>query len=83
MAIANMKPPICSICNTYFDLEEGGLVTFVPDAEDAVLLEKFKQPGFVGHPPNQFWFCGVHIDAARKVRGLTKGEAFKTMRGEK
>jgi hypothetical protein len=60
-----MKPPICEICNQRFVPPEGGLVTFVPTDEDKKILEKFKKPGYIGHPPNKLWFCALHYDAAK------------------
>lgn len=76
-----MKPPICTICRRRFFPPEGGLVTFVPTDEDKEELKRFEEPGFVGHPPNQFWFCGDHIAAARALQHLTRTEALPQLRG--
>lgn len=80
-----MKPPICDYCNQRFELSgenAGGLVSFKPTAEDKKQLARFKRPGFVGHPPNQEWFCHDHIQLASSLSHLSLAEALKTMRKE-
>jgi len=75
-----MKPPICSICNERFNPSEGGLIYFVEDEEDVARNKLLREPGFVGHPSNAFWFCGLHIDVAKKYRNLHKKDALKLIR---
>ncbi|MEL6676164.1 MAG: hypothetical protein AAFR61_28415 [Bacteroidota bacterium] len=72
-----MKPPICSICRKDFrrDTASGGLVSFKLTEEEAQYNERFKQPGFVGHPKGKHWFCSEHIEAARAHRHLSWQEA--------
>lgn len=80
-----MKPPICALCNRRLPPDEGGLVTFKPTPADAEILRRFETPGpdgsrYVGHPPNLFWFCGMHIDAAHALQHLTREEALTLLR---
>jgi hypothetical protein len=80
-----MKPPICDFCNERFELmgeNAGGLVTFLPTEDDQRQLARLRQPGFVGHPPNQEWFCPKHVEQARALAHLTLGEALRTMRAQ-
>ena len=73
-----MKPPICSICDKKFDLEKdnGGLVYFRLTPEQEKFNERFKQPGFTGHPQGAHWFCGEHFEKAKKLEHLTDHEAL-------
>ncbi len=72
-----MKPPICAVCHNRF-FEGGGLIYFVEDSDDKKFNKRFEQEGFVGHPSNAFWFCGLHYNKAKEVSHLTKKEAFKS-----
>ncbi len=74
-----MKPPVCCICKKRF-FQEGGLVRFKETEEDKEFNKRFENKGFAGHPPNVFWFCGEHIEEARKYSHLTKIEAFKIIK---
>lgn len=71
-----MMPPICCICDQDFPLKEGGLIYFKEDENDKKFNDRLKQPGFVGHPSNAFWFCGEHYQIAKRYSTLTKKEAF-------
>ena len=75
-----MMPPECCICNIDFDPNEGGLIYFAEDEEDIEFNKRFKEPGFVGHPSNAFWFCKKHYKEASKLSNLTKKDAFKVLR---
>lgn len=77
-----MKPPICSICDKKFDLEKdkGGLVYFRLTLEQEKFNERFKQPGFTGHPQGAHWFCGEHYSKAKELQHLTDQEAFLLLR---
>ncbi|MDF1549825.1 MAG: hypothetical protein P1P88_18505 [Bacteroidales bacterium] len=75
-----MKPPICSICNIDFAPSEGGLIYFDEDENDKKFNERLRQPGFVGHPTNAFWFCKLHYTEASKLNHLTKKEAFQILK---
>ena len=75
-----MMPPLCCICNKDFGPNEGGLIYFTEDEDDKIANERLSQPGFVGHPPNAFWFCGKHYPAAKELSNLTKKEAFKILK---
>lgn len=73
-----MRPPICDICDARFDLsgeQAGGLVTFKPSPDDQAQLARLRQPGFVGHPPNQEWFCSTHLPMAKALAHLELKEA--------
>lgn len=78
-----MRPPMCDICDKRFDPfsdSEGGLVTFKVGEEDKEQLARLAQPGFVGHPPNQDWYCADHIQMANALSHLTIREARAEMR---
>ncbi len=74
-----MRPPICAVCYKRFS-NGGGLVRFVLTEEEQKRAEKFKQPGYVGHPPGLEWFCDEHWQAAKDLSNLTKTEALKQLR---
>ncbi|MDP2345769.1 MAG: hypothetical protein Q8O67_32800 [Deltaproteobacteria bacterium] len=75
-----MRPPICAICHVRFH-EEGGLVSFaLDDAARAFAARRASKPGFVGHPPQKEWFCAAHIEAARALTHLTRGDALTQLR---
>ena len=76
-----MMPPICAICDEDF-FDEGGLIYFKETEEDKIFNERLRQPGYVGHPANAFWFCGKHYAQAKKLEHLTKSEAFELMKKE-
>ncbi|OQY02746.1 MAG: hypothetical protein B6I20_06550 [Bacteroidetes bacterium 4572_117] len=75
-----MMPPICCICDEDFEPGKGGLIYFVEDEEDKIANQRLRQPGFVGHPPNAFWFCAKHYTKAKKISHLTKHEAFSILK---
>jgi hypothetical protein len=76
-----MRPPICAVCHVRFGPEEGGLVSFVMDEAARTFHQRRRdEPGFVGHPPEQEWFCGAHVEAARTLTHLTRGEALAKLR---
>jgi hypothetical protein len=76
-----MRPPICAICHARFGPDEGGLVSFALDDRAREFHARRKaEPGFVGHPPEQEWFCGTHIEAARALSTLTRPEALQRLR---
>jgi len=79
---SGMRPPFCEICGEGFNPfgEDSGLLTFKPSPEDLEYLERLKQPGFTGHPPNVEWFCPTHLEMARKCTHLTLNEARKVWR---
>jgi hypothetical protein len=57
----------------------GGLVQFALTTEEELANEKFKQPGFMGHPKGLEWFCALHIEQARALRHLTQAEALQQL----
>jgi hypothetical protein len=77
-----MRPPECAICDERFDPfgGPGGLVAFARDPDDADWYARAKRPGFVGHPPHEDWFCGVHAELARAQAGLTRRAAMRDLR---
>lgn len=73
-----MRPPDCARCDARFEPGDGGgLVSFARDPADADWYKRAEQPGFIGHPPHQAWFCSEHRPAAATLanRGQTLAEA--------
>ncbi len=62
-----VKPPICEVCNERFGPNDGVLVTCVGDDASVAFEKRAETPGFVGHPPNEGWFCARHATAAQHV----------------
>lgn len=77
-----MRPPICAVCGTDFGPAEGALVTFALRPTDAEWRERSQREGFVGHPPNVEWFCGVHAAAAQARAGETVDVALAALRAD-
>jgi len=78
-----MRPPICALCDERLseDDDQGGLVSFARTESDQDWLRRSQaEPGFVGHPPWQEWFCGRHIEAARELQHLSRGQALRRIR---
>ena len=74
-----MRPPECVMCGA---CDEGiRLLGFAMDAEAADWYKRAEEPGFVGHPPDQEWFCSVHAEKASTLTMLTLTEALRAMRG--
>lgn len=65
----NVKPPICELCGNRFSSADGGLVTFVGDERSTEWHRRAREERLVGHPPDQGWFCGEHVEAARHLSG--------------
>ncbi len=80
-----MRPPICKICGKGFGASgEGDQVFFKLSEEDKEFNKRFEQPGFVGHPAGQEWFCGDHLELAKSFAHLSLQEALpKIMAGSK
>jgi len=66
-----MMPPNCCICREDC-FSSGRLIFFSETDEDKIELERLRQPGFVGHPPNAFWFCDKHYEKAAELQNNTK-----------
>lgn len=76
-----MRPPICAVCHARFGPDDGGLVSFVMDDAARIFHQRRRdEPGFVGHPPEQEWFCGAHVEAARALVHLTRSDALSRLR---
>ncbi len=78
-----MRPPQCALCDQHFDpFGDAGarLVSFARDSADAAWYRRAEQPGFVGHPPHQDWFCDVHADAAAALAHETRRGAMIELR---
>lgn len=75
-----MRPPICAICDE--DLgPDGGLLSFrLDDTARDWHARANAEPGFVGHPPEQEWFCETHLEPASELTHLTRGQAISRMR---
>lgn len=77
-----MRPPICAVCHARFAPDDGGLVSFALDDRAREFHARRKaEPGFVGHPPEQEWFCAAHIEGARALALVTRPEALARLRG--
>lgn len=76
-----MKPPICEFCSHDFraSADEGGLVYFKKTEANAAWHRKQEAEGFVGHPPEAAWFCGLHYQAAKELSHLTLPEAMRVL----
>lgn len=75
-------PPICELCGSDFrDVEgEGGLVFFTETPEQTERNKRFDEPGFVGHPEGQVWFCGKHYEQAQALTHLDSSTAMAELR---
>ncbi|MGE0728281.1 MAG: hypothetical protein AB7O92_18580 [Acidimicrobiia bacterium] len=75
-----MRPPICEVCDERFDPGAGGLLTFASTPQsEAWHARAAAEPGFVGHPPDQGWFCPAHLDAARALQPLPLADAVRRL----
>ena len=75
-----MRPPICDICGKSFDPDKEGELLYFKETEKSREFEKkAEEEGFVGHPPNAAWFCGEHLEHARKLSHLTLDEALEIL----
>lgn len=73
-----MRPPICEICEKYFNPDEaGGLVYFKETEAGREFERKCREEGMVGHPPDAGWFCGEHVELAKNLKHLTIDEALE------
>ena len=80
-----MKPPICAICNKDFraNIKSGGIVRFNISEEDKTINDaNNKKIGFIAHPIGLAWFCGEHLEIAKKYSHLELKEAYTIIRKE-
>lgn len=79
-----MRPPICAICHKDFrrSTSEGGGVRFKLTEKDKAHNQRLKENLMVGHPAGYEWFCEDHIEAAKKYKHLTWGEARTKIKEE-
>jgi hypothetical protein len=75
-----MMPPICAICGVRFEPPTGGLIGFQLTEEQKKFNERFKQPGFTGHPAGQHWFCQEHLEGAQMLAHFHDVEALALLR---
>jgi len=77
-----MKPPICEICHSrnFSNSESSGLIQFALSKDDKEFNQRFKQPGFVGHPRGLAWFCEKHYQLAKIYTHLTLKEAIEKIK---
>jgi len=73
---------MCAVCKNKFirEIKKGGMVRFSLSGADKVYNERFKQPGFAGHPRGKVWFCKDHIEPARALSNLTTKEAVSQLK---
>ena len=62
-----MRPPECAVCGELLAEPAGGLVRFQPTDDSRAWRERAEADGFVGHPPDEEWFCPAHVVAARDL----------------
>lgn len=75
-----MRPPDCAICDANALDEGGGRVSFALDEQAKDWHDRANlEPGFVGHPPEQEWFCSAHIQAARALAHLPLSDAMRAL----
>ncbi len=76
-----MRPPICAFCGKDFrdTASEGGLVKFKLTADQIKSNLKQMESDIVAHPKGQEWFCGEHIEAAKKHSHLSLKSALMVM----
>lgn len=77
-----MKPPICIFCGLDFrdSIKEGGLLSFSKDPAHKAHQEALEKEGMTGHPKHLGWFCGTHLEQAKKFQDLKLKEALIEMR---
>jgi hypothetical protein len=68
------------VCGDEFEPPRGQLVTFAPRESDRQWRRRAAGSGFVGHPPNVEWFCGVHAKAASALASSTIDLALSELR---
>ncbi len=76
-----MRPPICAFCGKDFrrSTSEGGLVRFKLTADEIESNSSKVQSRIVFHPKGLEWFCGEHIEAAKKLSHLSLKSALLKM----
>ena len=77
-----MRPPQCAVCKNKFirEIKKGGLVHFNLSPSDKSFNERFKKPGFVGHPRGKVWFCKDHIVDAKALSHLEAKTAIAQLK---
>jgi hypothetical protein len=76
-----MRPPICEICDTEFDLHtEGGLIYFKETPKGREFSKRVEKDAIIGHPPDAGWFCKKHYPKAKQLQHLTLSEAINQIR---
>ncbi len=78
--VEKMRPPICAICNSDLEGDEGGLIYFLKGPSDLEWDIRAAEPDFVGHPPYAEWFCGKHYQLAQKYTDSILAEALKKIK---
>lgn len=73
-----MRPPECELCSR----TDAGtvLVRFASDAKARAWRGRAQSEGFVGHPPDEEWFCSQHRAAAEALRHLSRDAALAVLR---
>ena len=76
-------PPECTYCGReqadYPDLDFE-IVYFKPTPEDEAWHQRVIEKGMDGHPPNAYWFCGKHIENAKKHESLNAQDALSKIK---
>ena len=77
-----MRPPTCAICKKDFrgNIKSGGRVYFALTEKEKERKAEMKEKGMVGHPPGLEWFCGDHIEIAKRFSRWNRVEALRTIK---
>ncbi|WP_435358835.1 hypothetical protein [Haloarchaeobius sp. DFWS5] len=78
-----MRPPVCRVCGVDFREEgptgPGDLLTFAMTGDDPTDPDSTTE---TGHRSYADWFCGRHVEPARRLRHLTLADAVARLRGD-
>ena len=72
-----MRPPECAVCGRTDPATR--LVRFALDGEARAWRVRAREEGFVGHPPDEEWFCGRHLSAAEALSHRTRLVALRML----
>lgn len=75
-----MRPPVCRICGKDLSEDEGGLVFFKKRPSDIEWDDTMERNNMTGHPPYADWFCGMHVNPARRLTDKHIDEAVRVIR---
>jgi hypothetical protein len=75
-----MRPPECGLCG---HTDSGTqIVRFASDPAAQAWRARARVEGFVGHPPDEEWFCSEHLAAAEALCHQTRDTALASLRAQ-